>query len=78
MMLKGKGRTIIFIANEALAQWEGTPMLELVYLNLFDYLARPNASEPIAIPNDLAVAVAITEADKAASEQKTEKAATRG
>lgn len=53
-------------------------MLELVYLNLFDYLARPNGAEPIALPDDFAVAVAMAEADEAASEQKIKKAATRG
>jgi hypothetical protein len=77
-MLKCKGRTVIFTANEALALKEGTAMLELVYLNLFDYLARPNGSEPIALPDDFAVADAMAEADKAASEQKIEKAATGG
>lgn len=54
-------------------------MLELVYLNLFDFLARPNGSQPIVLPDDFSVAVAVTmaEADKAASEQ-IEKKATRG
>jgi hypothetical protein len=51
-------------------------MLELIYLNLFDYLARPNGSEPIALPDDLAVAVAMAEAeaDKVAIEEKTRSA----
>jgi hypothetical protein len=49
-------------------------MLELVYLNLFDYLARPNGSEPIARPDDFSVAVAMAEADKVAIEEKTRSA----
>jgi hypothetical protein len=49
-------------------------MLELVYLNLFDYLARPNGSEPIARPDDFSVAVAMAEADKVAIEEKTKSA----
>jgi hypothetical protein len=55
-------------------------MLELVYLNLFDYLARPNGSEPIARPDDFSVAVAMAEADKVAIEEikrSAERALTR-
>jgi hypothetical protein len=51
-------------------------MLELVYLNLFDYLARPNAAERTPVPDDAAVAAAIAKLKKA-SEQETEKVAAR-
>ena len=46
-------------------------MLELLYVNLLDYLARPNAEDRVMAPDDFAVAVALAEADKTASEQKT-------
>jgi hypothetical protein len=75
MMLKGTGRRVSHIATDALAEQEGPPMLELVYLNLFDYLARPNAAE--TIPDDRAVAAAMAAADKAAAEQNVEKATAR-
>jgi hypothetical protein len=51
-------------------------MLELVYLNLFDYLARPNAAERAPVPDDAAVAAAIAILKKL-SEQDIEKVAAR-